>query len=149
MKILVINGPNLNLLGRRETGIYGKNTLNDLNEKLSSFAKQYNKNVELDFYQSNSEGEIVDRIQADFEQYEGILINPAAYTHTSVAIRDALLSVDLPVVEVHISNIFKREHFRRKSYISDVSAGVISGFGINSYFLGIKGLIDHILQTGK
>lgn len=147
MKILVINGPNLNLLGRRETGIYGNNTLKDINEKLNTFVKQYNKDVELEFYQSNSEGEIVDRIQHDFEQYDGILINPAAYTHTSVAIRDAILSVDLPVVEVHISNIFKREDFRQKSYISDVSVGVISGFGINSYFLGIKGLIDHLLQT--
>jgi len=149
MKILVINGPNLNFLGKRETGIYGTNTLEALNDKIISVAKEYNDEAELDFYQSNSEGEIVDRIQQAFNNYDGVLINPAAYTHTSIAIRDAILSTELPVVEVHISNIFKREQFRRKSYVSDVSVGVISGFGINSYFLGIRGLIDHILQTEK
>ncbi|MGI9554142.1 MAG: type II 3-dehydroquinate dehydratase [Thermodesulfobacteriota bacterium] len=144
MKILVINGPNLNTLGKREPDIYGNHTLEDINKLLKSEAKNIGKDVTLEFFQSNSEGEIVSRIQDAFENFDGVLINPAAYTHTSVAIRDALLSTGLPTVEVHISNIFKREEFRQKSFVSAVSIGVVSGFGLNSYLLGLKGLCDFI-----
>lgn len=147
MNILVINGPNINFLGKREPGIYGTNSLEELNTRLYEFVRSMKKGVKIDFYQSNSEGEIVDRIQDAYNRYDGILINPAAYTHTSVAIRDAILATGIPVVEVHISNIFKREEFRHRSFVSDVSAGVVSGFGLNSYFLGIKGLIDNILEN--
>lgn len=144
MKILVINGPNLNTLGKREPDIYGNHTLEDINKLLKSEAKNIGKDVTLEFFQSNSEGEIVSRIQDAFENFDGVLINPAAYTHTSVAIRDAILSTGLPTVEVHISNIFKREEFRQKSFVSAVSIGVVSGFGLNSYLLGLKGLCDFI-----
>ena len=144
MKILVVNGPNLNFLGKREPDIYGDNTLEDINALLKKESSKLSKDLELEFYQSNSEGEIVSKIQDAFGEYDGILINPAAYTHTSVAIRDALLSTGIHTVEVHISNIFKREEFRHKSYVSGVSVGVVSGFGINSYILGLRGLYDTI-----
>ena len=146
-KIIIINGPNLNLLGLREPDIYGSHTLDDINKHLSSQAKKISKDIKLEFFQSNSEGEIVSRIQDAFNNFDGILINPAAYTHTSVAIRDALLSTGLPTVEVHISNIFKREEFRQKSFVSGVSVGVVSGFGLNSYLLGLKGLCDFISSS--
>jgi 3-dehydroquinate dehydratase-2 len=142
MKILIVNGPNLNFLGKREPDIYGNNTLEDINVLLEKESAKLSKDLMLEFFQSNSEGEIVSKIQAAFGNYDGILINPAAYTHTSVAIRDALLSTGIPTVEVHISNIFKREEFRHKSFVSGVSVGVVSGFGINSYVLGLKGLFD-------
>ena len=142
MKILIINGPNLNFLGKREPDIYGDNTLEDINAILEKESANLSKNLELEFFQSNAEGEIVDKIQDAFEKYDGIVINPAAYTHTSVAIRDALLSTGIPTVEVHISNIFKREEFRHKSYVSGVSIGVVSGFGINSYVLGLRGIFE-------
>lgn len=144
MKILVINGPNINFLGKREPEIYGRDTLEDLNSRLSDYVKSFRDDVTVEFFQSNSEGDIVDRIQNAYGSYDGILINPAAYTHTSIAIRDAILATSIPVVEVHISNIFKREEFRQRSFVSDVSLGVVSGFGLNSYFLGIKGLIDNL-----
>lgn len=144
MKILVINGPNINFLGKREPEIYGSDTLEDLNSRLSYYVKSFRDDVTVEFFQSNSEGHIVDRIQNAYGSYDGILINPAAYTHTSIAIRDAILATSIPVVEVHISNIFKREEFRQRSFVSDVSLGVVSGFGLNSYFLGIKGLIDNL-----
>lgn len=144
MKILVINGPNINFLGKREPEIYGSETLEDLNSRLSDYVKAFRDDATVEFFQSNSEGEIVDRIQNAYGSYDGILINPAAYTHTSIAIRDAILATSIPVVEVHISNIFKREEFRQRSFVSDVSLGVVSGFGLNSYFLGIKGLIDEL-----
>jgi len=144
MKILVINGPNINFLGKREPEIYGSETLEDLNSRLSDYVKSFSNDVTVEFFQSNSEGDIVDRIQNAYGSYDGILINPAAYTHTSIAIRDAILATSIPVVEVHISNIFKREEFRQRSFVSDVSLGVVSGFGLNSYFLGIKGLIDNL-----
>ena len=147
MKILVVNGPNLNTLGKREPDIYGSHTLDDINKHLSSQAKNISKDLKLEFFQSNSEGEIVSCIQDAFDNFDGILINPAAYTHTSVAIRDALLSTGLPTVEVHISNIFKREEFRQKSFVSGVSVGVVSGFGLNSYLLGLKGLCDFISSS--
>ncbi len=142
MKILIVNGPNLNFLGKREPDIYGNNTLEDINGLLEKESAKLSKDLMLEFFQSNSEGEIVSKIQDAFGIYDGIIINPAAYTHTSVAIRDALLSTGIPIVEVHISNIFKREEFRHKSYVSGVSVGVVSGFGINSYVLGLKGLFD-------
>ncbi len=142
MKILIINGPNLNFLGKREPDIYGNNTLEDINAILEKESANLSKDLELEFFQSNSEGEIVGKIQDAFEKYDGIVINPAAYTHTSVAIRDALLSTGIPTVEVHISNIFKREEFRHKSYVSGVSVGVVSGFGINSYLLGLRGIFE-------
>jgi len=142
MKILIVNGPNLNFLGKREPDIYGNNTLEDINGLLEKESAKLSKDLMLEFFQSNSEGEIVSKIQEAFGKYDGIVINPAAYTHTSVAIRDALLSTGIPTVEVHISNIFKREEFRHKSFVSGVSVGVVSGFGINSYVLGLKGLFD-------
>lgn len=144
MKILIINGPNLNFLGKREPEIYGSNTLEDINKLLEKESAELSSDLKLEFFQSNSEGEIVTRIQDAFGKYDGIIINPAAYTHTSVAIRDALLSTGIPTVEVHLSNIFKREEFRHKSYVSAVSVGVVSGFGINSYVLGLRGIFETI-----
>lgn len=142
MKILVINGPNLNLLGTREPEVYGSLTLNDIEKELNDFAVDIN--LELQFFQSNIEGEIVDAIQkAKFEWGCGaILINPAAYTHTSVAIRDAIAAVELPAVEVHISNIHSREEFRKHSFIAPVCKGQITGFGIDSYKLGLQALVN-------
>ncbi|MFH1248236.1 MAG: type II 3-dehydroquinate dehydratase [Candidatus Omnitrophota bacterium] len=141
-KILVIHGPNLNLLGKREPGIYGKSSLESINSALKKIARK-NK-VMLNITQSNSEGQIVDRITKSRTKYHGILINPAAYTHTSVAIRDAILASCIPAVEVHISNIYTREEFRHKSLISPVAKGVISGFGPLSYNLGLVALLDII-----
>lgn len=142
MKILIIHGPNLNMLGKREPDIYGATTLDEINSSLEKLASDLGADVT--FFQSNSEGDIVSTIQDAMSEYEGIIINPGAYTHTSVAIRDAILSSGLPVVETHISNVYKREDFRQKSYVSGVALGVISGFGINSYFLGLKGLVEHL-----
>jgi len=130
------------MLGKREPEIYGATTLGEINTALSTKAKELG--AEVSFFQSNSEGEIVSSIQDSMSKFDGIVINPGAYTHTSVAIRDAILSSGLPVVEVHISNIYKREDFRQKSFISGVALGVISGFGVNSYMLGLSGLIDHL-----
>ena len=142
MRILVIHGPNLNMLGKREPEIYGSSTLDDVNARLGKEAKDLGAKVE--FFQSNSEGEIVGRIQAAMDSTDGILMNPGAYTHTSVAIRDAILSAGLPVVEAHMSNIYKREDFRKKSYVSGVALGVISGFGAESSSLGLRGLVDYL-----
>lgn len=130
------------MLGKREPDIYGAKTLEDINSSLSECAKKIGADVS--FFQSNSEGEIVSAIQDAMSEFDGIVINPGAYTHTSVAIRDAILSCGLPVVEVHISNVYKREDFRQKSYVSAVALGVISGFGVNSYFLGLSGLVEHL-----
>lgn len=149
MKILIVNGPNLNMLGKREVDVYGKINLDDINKLLTDECKKIDKNISLEFFQSNSEGEIVSRIQGAFDAFDGILINPAAYTHTSVAIRDALLSCGLPAVEVHISNIFNREKFRHRSFMSEICAGVISGFGADSYLLGIRGLYNFIRRSGN
>ncbi len=148
MKILIINGPNLNMLGKRETDIYGSVKLEDIDRLLTDESKSIDENLVLEFFQSNSEGEIVGHIQLALDSCDGILINPAAYTHTSVAIRDALLSTGLPVVEVHISNIFKREEFRHRSFVSEVCVGVISGFGVDSYLLGLRGLYNFIRYSG-
>lgn len=142
MSILIIHGPNLNMLGKREPDIYGATTLGEIDTALEAKAKELG--VEITTYQSNSEGEIVSTIQDAMSKFDGIVINPGAYTHTSVAIRDAILSSGLPVVEVHISNIYKREDFRQKSFVSGVALGVISGFGINSYFLGLSALLEHL-----
>ena len=142
-KILVIHGPNLNLLGKREKKIYGKVTIENINLDLKKLSKELR--VELDFKQSNIEGEIVNFIQdAAKKKHSGILINPAAYTHTSVAIRDAILATKLPTVEVHISNIYKREDFRHKSITAPVCIGQISGFGKMSYLLGLMALVNEI-----
>jgi len=130
------------MLGKREPDIYGATTLEELNAALTTKSKILG--AEVTFFQSNSEGEIVSYIQDAVSKYDGIVINPGAYTHTSVAIRDAILSSGLPVVEVHISNVYKREDFRQKSFISGVALGVISGFGVNSYFLGLSGLVDYL-----
>jgi len=135
-KILVIHGPNLNLLGKREKDIYGRADLKSINRDISKKAKSLKARVE--FHQSNHEGEIVELIGASAKKFDAIVINPAAYTHTSVAIRDAVSAVDVPVVEVHLTNIYAREEFRRKSLISPTAKGVICGFGAKSYLLGIE-----------
>lgn len=142
MKILILNGPNINLLGTREPEIYGSLTLDKINAKLQYYAAA--KGIEIETYQSNIEGEIVDKIQSVKDSFDGIVINPAAYTHTSVAIRDAISAVSLPAVEVHISNIHSREEFRKNSLIAPVCIGQISGFGADSYKLGLQGLIDFL-----
>ena len=141
-KILVIHGPNLNLLGTREPGIYGRVTLPQINTKLKKLAAR--RKFSLAVMQSNIEGKIVDAIGKARKKFDGILINPAAYTHTSVAIRDALTAVAVPAVEVHLSNTHTREEFRSRSLISPVVKGTIMGFGQNSYYLGLEALIDLI-----
>lgn len=142
MKILIINGPNINLLGTREPEIYGALTMDNINDSLLCYAKTLG--VEIETFQSNIEGEIVDKIQQSKKDCAGIVINPAAYTHTSVAIRDAIAAVNMPAVEVHISNIHSREEFRKNSFIAPVCIGQISGFGADSYRLGLKGLVDFL-----
>ncbi len=139
-KILVIHGPNLDLLGERETDIYGKFTLDKINTELKKIAKA--EKVDLEAFQSNHEGEIVEKIGKAKGKFDCILINPAAYTHTSVAIRDAISAVRIPVVEVHLSNIYAREEFRHTSLIAPVAVGQVSGFGIDSYRLGLKAAIE-------
>ena len=142
-KVLVIHGPNLNLLGEREREIYGGRSLTDIDAQLQTMASAHD--IQLDILQSNHEGEIVDAIgKAKTKGYAAILVNPAAYTHTSVAIRDAVSAVKIPTIEVHLSNIYAREEFRHKSLIAPVSYGQISGFGPNSYLLGLKAIIDLI-----
>ncbi len=142
-KILVIHGPNLNLLGQREPDVYGKTTLEEINRLLEKTAKA--NRITLEFFQSNHEGEIVDRIgQAKKRGMGAVLINPAAYTHTSIAIRDAVAAVSIPTVEVHLSNIYAREEFRHTSLIAPVCHGQVSGFGANSYVLGLEALIGLI-----
>jgi len=135
MNVLVINGANLNMLGKREPEIYGRETLDEINLYLKEYAK--NKGLKLDFFQSNLEGEIINRIHDAYESYSYIIINPGAFTHTSIAIRDALLSVGIPFIEVHLSNVYSREPFRKFSYLSDVAKGVITGFGRDSYLMAI------------
>ena len=134
MKVLVIHGPNLNLLGKRETGIYGKKSLTDINKDISTLASELGIKVRI--LQLNNEGEIIEAIQKS--DYDALIINPAAYTHTSIAIRDALLAVGKPAIEVHLSNIYRREEFRKKSFMADVAVGQISGFGPESYLLALR-----------
>jgi 3-dehydroquinate dehydratase II len=141
-KILVIHGPNLDLLGKREPGIYGKVTLSEINLGLTKIAKA--RKTVLKICQSNHEGEIVDLIGKARGKFDGLLINPAAYTHTSVAIRDALSASSVPAVEVHLSNIYSREEFRQKSLVSPIVKGTIMGFGAKSYLLGLEALLDLI-----
>ena len=136
MKILVIHGPNLNLLGTREPELYGSVTLDDINTRTRDLASELN--IEVSFFQSNHEGELVEKIQSAVGRYQAIVINPGAYTHTSVALRDAISSIGIPAVETHISNIYSREEFRKHSYISAVAAGQITGFGPDSYLLAIR-----------
>lgn len=138
----MIHGPNLNLLGQREPGIYGRNTLESINQMLQAEARQLDVAVEL--FQSNHEGALVDCIQATWQRHQGLLINPGAYTHTSVAIRDAIAAVAIPTVEVHLSNIHQREAFRHHSYIAPVAIGQICGFGADSYRLGLQALVSHL-----
>ena len=149
MKIAVIQGPNLNMLGAREQHIYGPMTLDQIHEQMKGSAEQ--NGIELEFFQSNLEGEIVDKIQECMGTIDAILINPAAYSHTSIAITDALNAVSLPVVEVHISNIYKREEFRQKSITATASTGVITGFGPFGYHIGLIALIQILneLQASK
>ncbi|SHF18656.1 type II 3-dehydroquinate dehydratase [Clostridium fallax] len=136
MKILIINGPNLSMLGIREPNIYGKMTLDEINNVI----KNNFKNHDIDFFQSNEEGKIINKILEANSFYDGIVINPAAYSHYSIGILDAIKSIDIPVVEVHLSNIYKREEYRKKSITGEGAVGVISGFGYNSYILGVEAL---------
>lgn len=139
MKLLVINGPNLNFLGIREKGIYGSESYEGLVERLQEKAKQ--DDIELECFQDNGEGAIIDRIQkAYFDKTDGIIINPGAYAHYSIAIRDALASIEVPKIEVHISNVYKREEFRHKSVITPVCTGEILGLGLNGYFLAMDAM---------
>ena len=142
MNLLFINGPNLNLVGKREPTIYGSQTLEDIQEELLSLARELD--VKLQFFQSNSEGEMIDCIQKSVGSIEGILINAGAYTHTSIALRDALLGVDIPYVEVHLSNIYAREEFRHKSFLSDKAVGLVCGFGPKSYQLALEGIAFYL-----
>jgi 3-dehydroquinate dehydratase-2 len=138
-RILVIHGPNLNMLGQREPDIYGHQSLDEINSQLLALGKKLG--MALEIFQSNHEGDIVDRIQQSAGACEGVLINPAAYTHTSIAIRDALSLLDIPVIEIHLSNIYRREPFRHKSLIADIAAARISGFGARGYLLALEGLL--------
>ncbi len=137
-KILIINGPNLNLLGSREPGIYGNSTMDDV---ISGLRAEY-KDIEIEYYQSNHEGDIIDRLHsADKDNFRGVVLNAGAYTHTSLAIADAIAAIAVPVVEVHISNISARESIRHNSMITPVCRGIIAGFGVDSYRLGIEALL--------
>jgi len=139
MKILILNGPNLNLLGKREPEIYGNISFEEYFREL-----QFRfKSIELTYFQSNIEGELIDVLQQAENKYQGIVFNAAAYTHTSIALADAIKTIDIPVVEVHISNVFSREKFRHKSYISPYVKGIISGFGLQSYDLAIQSFIEN------
>ena len=142
MNIAVVHGPNLRLLGRREPHLYGSETLDEINHALEALAEELG--AKLEFFQSNHEGEILDFLEAVSSRAVGILINPAGLTHTSVSLRDALLAVDLPTVEVHLSNPAGREPFRHRSFVAGVAVGTVAGFGKNSYLLGLRALTTHI-----
>jgi len=145
MDLLLINGPNLNLVGKREPSIYGAQTLEDIQEELLTLAGELD--VKLKFFQSNSEGALIDCIQNSVGSIDGILINAGAYTHTSIALRDALLGVAIPYVEVHLSNIYSREEFRHKSFLSDKALGLVCGFGSNSYQLALQGIVSYLKRV--
>jgi 3-dehydroquinate dehydratase-2 len=140
--ILVVHGPNLNLLGTREPEIYGTTTLEEINASLAGLAKEHGAEVEC--FQSNHEGALIDRIQESVSFADGILINPAGLTHTSVSLRDALLATALPIVEVHLSNVFTREEFRHYSHVSEIAVGLVAGFGATSYRLGLEALLEQL-----
>ena len=140
--IYILNGPNLNLLGEREPEIYGRSSLKDIEKSLNKIAKT--NNLEIVFEQSNHEGELIELIQTASKESKGIIINPAGYTHTSIAIYDALLNSKLPIIEVHLSNIYKRENFRHISYVSKAADGIISGLGVEGYIFALKALINKI-----
>ena len=142
MDLLIINGPNLNIVGKREPAIYGALTLDEIQDQLMVLSEELG--VKLNFFQSNSEGEMIDCIQKNFDTIDGILINAGAYTHTSIALRDALLGVNIPYVEVHLSNIYSREEFRHKSFLSDKALGLVCGFGANSYLLALHGIVSYL-----
>jgi 3-dehydroquinate dehydratase-2 len=142
MKVAVIHGPNLRLLGKREPEVYGTDTLDDVNRKLAELAESLG--VELETFQSNHEGEILDFIERAAPRVNGFLINPGAFTHTSIALLDAFLGVSRPFVEVHLSNLARREEFRHHSYLSGAAAGVVYGFGVQSYLLGLRGLVARL-----
>lgn len=147
LRFLVLHGPNLNLLGKREQSIYGQTSLKAVNAAITRLAKQQRVRVEI--RQSNVEGKLVTWIQEARRRFDAIIINPAAYTHTSVAIRDAIAGVGLPTVEVHLSNIYRREDFRHHSYIAAVAVGQISGFGPSGYLLALRAAIDHLKNAGS
>ncbi|MDC0415521.1 type II 3-dehydroquinate dehydratase [Gammaproteobacteria bacterium] len=141
MKILVLNGPNLNLLGTREPEVYGTDSLEDIQNSLQSLALKNSMNI--DFYQSNSENALIERLhKAKQDSVDYIIINPGAFTHTSIALRDAFLGVDIPFIEVHISNIYSREEFRKKSYLSDISKGLITGLGVAGYEFALLSILQ-------
>jgi 3-dehydroquinate dehydratase-2 len=141
-KVLVLNGPNLNLLGKRQPDIYGRLTFEQINKKIRALAKELG--VEVEIRQSNSEGELVNWIHEASIQFGAIVINPAAYTHSSIALRDAITATGLPTVEVHLSNIYAREEFRKHSYIAGAAVGQIAGFGVHSYLLGLRAVVEYL-----
>jgi len=147
LRILVVHGPNLNLLGTREPEVYGRTSLAEIDARLAEQAKA--AGAELRAFQSNHEGELIDRIQEARAWASGILINPGGFTHTSIALRDALLATALPVVEVHLSNVFAREPFRQHSYVSDIAVGLVTGFGPESYRLGLEALLGQLGSTRR
>ena len=142
LRILVLHGPNLNLLGTREPDVYGTTSLDEINADITAVAKEWGAEVE--FFQSNHEGGLIDRVQEASSWADGLLVNPAGLSHSSVSLRDALAAADLPVVEVHLSNVYAREEFRRHSYVSEIAVGVVSGFGAMSYRLGLHALLDNL-----
>ena len=144
-KILVINGPNLNLLGTREPEVYGDKSLDQINQELTDIAKE--NDCFLEAYQSNSESELVNIIQEKSKTTDYVIFNPGAFTHTSIALRDVMLAVNVPFIEVHISNIFSREEFRKKSYFSDIARGTISGLGFKGYELALLSAIEYLSKT--
>ena len=147
MKILLLNGPNLNMLGTREPSVYGKKTLDSINSAINTYA--IGMKINCDFFQSNCEGEIIDKIQSVQNEYDGCIINAGAYTHYSYAIRDAIASVEKPFIEVHISNVNSREDFRKVSYIRQAAIATISGHGFESYTMAVDRLIDHLNGNKK
>lgn len=147
MRIAVVHGPNLNLLGQREPSIYGAATLAEVDRFLEALAAELD--VEVEAFQANGEGQLVDHIQASASRVDGFVVNAGAYTHTSVALRDALVAVARPFVEVHLSNVHAREPFRHHSYLSDRALGVVAGFGAESYLLGLRGLVVHLRAAAR